>query len=67
VFRPLVKHAGLMFFNIGGDPSELTGYMVRNPGLVPNLDGLKGGDIGKSQARISEVRSLFMLTDVICN
>ncbi|CAE6390425.1 unnamed protein product [Rhizoctonia solani] len=55
IFRPLVKNFGLMFFNIGGDPSEFVGYMVRNPGLVPSLDGLKKGDIAKNQAMISEI------------
>ncbi|CAE6526293.1 unnamed protein product [Rhizoctonia solani] len=56
-FRPLVKDTGLMFFNIGGDPNELAGYMVRNPGLIPGLDSIKNGEIGKNQHIVAEVRS----------
>ncbi|KAG8763485.1 hypothetical protein FRC11_002888 [Ceratobasidium sp. 423] len=56
IFRPLVKDAGLMFFNIGGDPNELAEYLARNPGLVPGLDSVKNGDIGKNQNIVAEVR-----------
>ncbi|KAH7322330.1 hypothetical protein B0J17DRAFT_633377 [Rhizoctonia solani] len=61
-FRSLVKHAGLMFFNIGGDPGELTGYLVRNPGLVPGLDSLKNGDVGKNQGIVAEILDRCLLS-----
>lgn len=30
VFREIVSHAGLEFFDIGGDPNELMGFMMRS-------------------------------------
>ncbi|KAG9091707.1 hypothetical protein FRC06_000445 [Ceratobasidium sp. 370] len=54
-FRQMVKDAGLRFFNIGGDPHELMSYMVRNPGLIPGLESLKNGDIGKKQRMVAEI------------
>ncbi|CUA70529.1 Sterol 3-beta-glucosyltransferase UGT80B1 [Rhizoctonia solani] len=62
MFRMLVKNAGLMFFNIGGDPSQLTGYMDRNPSLIPGLDSLKNGDLGKSQQIIAEILDRCLLS-----
>ena len=38
---------GLDFFSVGGDPSELMAFMVKNPGLIPSLDTIKAGEIGK--------------------
>ncbi|KAG8738658.1 hypothetical protein FRC10_006626 [Ceratobasidium sp. 414] len=54
-FRQMVKDAGLRFFNIGGDPHELMSYMVRNPGLIPGLESLRNGDIGKKQKMVAEI------------
>ncbi|KAG8730349.1 hypothetical protein FRC11_006914, partial [Ceratobasidium sp. 423] len=54
-FRKMVKDAGLRFYNIGGDPHELMSYMVRNPGLIPGLESLRNGDIGKKQKMVAEV------------
>ncbi|KDN42537.1 hypothetical protein RSAG8_06680, partial [Rhizoctonia solani AG-8 WAC10335] len=54
-FRKLVKDAGLLFFNIGGDPHELMSYMVRNPGLIPGFGSVMNGDIGKKQAMVAEM------------
>ncbi|CAE6356862.1 unnamed protein product [Rhizoctonia solani] len=54
-FRKMVKDAGLRFYNIGGDPHELMSYMVRNPGLIPGIESLKNGDIGKKQKMIGEM------------
>ncbi|KDN37111.1 hypothetical protein RSAG8_10386, partial [Rhizoctonia solani AG-8 WAC10335] len=54
-FRKMVKDAGLRFYNIGGDPHELMSYMVRNPGLIPGLESLRNGDIGKKQKMIAEI------------
>ncbi|CCO35088.1 Sterol 3-beta-glucosyltransferase [Rhizoctonia solani AG-1 IB] len=54
-FRKMVKDAGLRFYNIGGDPHELMSYMVRNPGLIPGIESLKNGDIGKKQKMVGEI------------
>lgn len=44
-FRPLVEDHGLEFFSLGGDPSELMAFMVKNPGLVPGMASLRAGDV----------------------
>ena len=47
-FRKFVEEdIGLEFFSIGGDPSELMAFMVKNPGLIPSLETIKAGEIGK--------------------
>lgn len=38
---------GLEFFSVGGDPSELMAFMVKNPGLIPSLETVKAGEIGR--------------------
>ena len=47
------KDSGLEFFSIGGDPSELMAFMVKNPGLIPNLETVKDGEIGRRRAAMS--------------
>nr|POF01331.1 sterol 3-beta-glucosyltransferase ugt80a2 [Quercus suber] len=45
-FRDFVeKDVGLEFFSVGGDPSELMAFMVKNPGLVPGLKTIREGEI----------------------
>ncbi|WPH01443.1 UDP-Glycosyltransferase/glycogen phosphorylase [Acrodontium crateriforme] len=45
-FREFVeKDYGLEFFSVGGDPSELMSFMVKNPGLIPNLQTIREGEI----------------------
>ncbi|KAJ1305709.1 hypothetical protein OPQ81_010444 [Rhizoctonia solani] len=61
-FRSLVKDAGLMFFNIDGDLSGLMGFVVRNPGLIPGLDGLEDGDNGGKQSIITEMLERCLLS-----
>ena len=46
-FKRFVEENGLEFFEIGGDPDELMAFMVKNPGLIPNMKSLKEGDVGK--------------------
>ena len=55
VFREFVTDNGLEFFSIGGDPAELMAFMVKNPGLMPGMDSLKSGDIGKRRKGIYEM------------
>ncbi|PVF99014.1 glycosyltransferase family 1 protein [Serendipita vermifera] len=54
-FRSFVTENDLEFYNIGGDPKELMSYMVRNPGLIPGLESLTNGDIGRKRKMLSEM------------
>ncbi|ORY14926.1 hypothetical protein BCR34DRAFT_598830 [Clohesyomyces aquaticus] len=55
-FKKFVEEdSGLDFFSVGGDPSELMAFMVKNPGLVPSVDTIKGGEIGKRRAAMYEM------------
>ncbi|KAF1971242.1 UDP-Glycosyltransferase/glycogen phosphorylase [Bimuria novae-zelandiae CBS 107.79] len=47
--------SGLEFFSIGGDPSELMAFMVKNPGLIPNLETVREGEIGRRRAAMYEM------------
>ncbi|KAL8713427.1 MAG: hypothetical protein Q9220_002626 [cf. Caloplaca sp. 1 TL-2023] len=54
-FRSFVEENGLEFFSIGGDPTELMAFMVKNPGLMPGMDSLRSGDVGKRRKGMSEI------------
>ncbi|KAM7185023.1 hypothetical protein V8F20_011973 [Naviculisporaceae sp. PSN 640] len=55
-FREFVeKDSGLEFFSVGGDPSELMAFMVKNPGMIPSLESVKAGDIGRRRAAMAEM------------
>lgn len=55
-FREFVqKETDLEFFSVGGDPSELMAFMVKNPGLVPNLQTIREGEIQKKRASMKEM------------
>ncbi|KAF1958177.1 UDP-Glycosyltransferase/glycogen phosphorylase [Byssothecium circinans] len=55
-FKSFVENdSGLEFFSIGGDPSELMAFMVKNPGLIPNLETVREGEIGKRRAAMMEM------------
>lgn len=54
-FRSFVEENGLEFFSIGGDPAELMAFMVKNPGLMPGMDSLKAGDVGKRRKGMYEI------------
>ncbi|KAJ7768345.1 hypothetical protein B0H16DRAFT_1453071 [Mycena metata] len=55
VFEDFVRQSGLEFYPIGGDPAELMAYMVKNPGLIPSIKSLRGGDIQRKRAMVSEM------------
>lgn len=55
VFKDFVEENGLEFFSIGGDPANLMAYMVKNPGLMPGMESLKAGDVGRRRADIAEI------------
>jgi UDP:flavonoid glycosyltransferase YjiC (YdhE family) len=55
-FREFVeKDSGLEFFSVGGDPSELMAFMVKNPGMIPTIESVKAGDIGRRRAAMAEM------------
>ncbi|KAG9251540.1 uncharacterized protein F5Z01DRAFT_663045 [Emericellopsis atlantica] len=55
-FREYVERdSGLEFFSVGGDPSELMAFMVKNPGMIPSLETVRAGDIGKRRTAMAEM------------
>ncbi|TFK31981.1 glycosyltransferase family 1 protein [Crucibulum laeve] len=54
-FRSFVNENGLEFFNIGGNPQDLMSYMVKNPGLMPGMESLTNGDIGRKRKMLTEM------------
>lgn len=55
-FRSFVENdTGLEFFSVGGDPAELMSFMVKNPGMIPKLETVKAGDIGRRRAAMAEM------------
>ncbi|KAJ5688317.1 hypothetical protein N7536_010936 [Penicillium majusculum] len=54
-FGDFVRKSGLEFFPVGGDPADLMSYMVRNPGLLPSIESLRGGDIGRKRRMMREM------------
>lgn len=57
VFSDFVRSsgAGLDFYPIGGNPSELMAYMVKNPGLIPNMKTIKAGEIKRKRLMVQEM------------
>jgi UDP:flavonoid glycosyltransferase YjiC (YdhE family) len=54
VFRDFVeKENDMEFFSVGGDPSELMAFMVKNPGLIPNLQTIREGEIQRRRAAMA--------------
>ncbi|KAF2635712.1 UDP-Glycosyltransferase/glycogen phosphorylase [Massarina eburnea CBS 473.64] len=49
------KDSGLEFFSIGGDPSELMAFMVKNPGLIPGIETVREGEIGRRRKAMMEM------------
>lgn len=61
VFQDLVRDSGsgLGFYPIGGNPSDLMAYMVKNPGLIPSLESLRAGEIKKKRMMMREMLDGF--------
>ncbi|KAK5680779.1 hypothetical protein LTS10_006535 [Elasticomyces elasticus] len=53
-FKDFVEGNGLEFFSIGGDPSWLMAFMVKNPGLMPSFRSLMSGDVGQRRKDVGE-------------
>ncbi|XPS77336.1 hypothetical protein M3J09_009362 [Ascochyta lentis] len=47
--------SGLEFYPIGGNPSELMAYMVKNPGLIPSLKTIQEGEIKRKRMMVREM------------
>ena len=54
-FKTFVEENLLEFFSIGGDPAELMAFMVKNPGLLPGIESLRAGDVGKRRNEMAEI------------
>lgn len=55
VFENFVKDSFLEFFPIGGDPAKLMAYMVKNPGLIPQIQTLRDGEIKRKKIMVAEM------------
>ncbi|RYN88773.1 hypothetical protein AA0120_g7017 [Alternaria tenuissima] len=71
-FKEFVQENGLEFFSIGGDPSQLMAFMVKNPGLMPGFRSLASGDVGRRRRDVAEYiqgcwRSCYETGDGITN
>ncbi|EOD46266.1 putative glycosyltransferase family 1 protein [Neofusicoccum parvum UCRNP2] len=54
-FRAFVAGHGLEFFDIGGSPAQLMEFMVKNPGLVPDLKSFTAGDVNRRRKDIEQI------------
>ncbi|KAJ4314662.1 hypothetical protein N0V94_006343 [Neodidymelliopsis sp. IMI 364377] len=54
IFKDFVQDHGLEFFSIGGDPTRLMAYMVKNPGLRPGFRSVASGDVGQRRKDVAE-------------
>lgn len=54
-FEKFVRSTGLEFYPLGGDPTELMAYIVKNPGLIPSFASVKAGDIGRKRKMLAEM------------
>lgn len=53
-FKGFVQEQGLEFFSIGGDPTRLMAFMVKNPSLTPSMRSIASGDIGQRRRDVAE-------------
>ncbi|SZF06397.1 unnamed protein product [Blumeria hordei] len=49
------KDSELEFFSVGGDPSELMAFMVKNPGMIPTMETLKKGEVGRKRSQMADM------------
>ena len=54
-FRSFVRGNGLEFYPLGGDPVDLISFMVKNAGIIPSMDSIMAGDVGRKRRSISEI------------
>ena len=48
-FEFFVRDAGLEFYPMGGDPDELVAYIMKNPGVIPQIETIRAGGIRKQR------------------
>jgi hypothetical protein len=49
------KDSGLEFFSVGGDPAELMAFMVKNPGMIPSMNTIIQGEVGRRRDQMAEM------------
>ena len=49
------NNSGLEFFSVGGDPAELMAFMVKNPGMIPKMETVRAGEIGRRRDQMYEM------------
>ncbi|PHH70560.1 hypothetical protein CDD83_5408 [Cordyceps sp. RAO-2017] len=49
------RDSGLEFFSVGGDPAELMAFMVRNPGMLPSLETVRAGELGRRREAMARM------------
>ncbi len=55
-FKKFVEQdSGLEFFSVGGDPAELMAYMVKNPSLMPSVNTVRAGEVGRRRDAMFEM------------
>jgi hypothetical protein len=55
-FRDFVQNdSRLEFFSVGGDPAELMAFMVKNPGMIPKMETVRAGEIGRRRDQMYEM------------
>jgi UDP:flavonoid glycosyltransferase YjiC (YdhE family) len=54
IFKDFVQENGLEFFSIGGDPSRLMAFMIKNPSLMPGFRSLLSGDVRQRRRDVAE-------------
>ncbi|KAH7231233.1 uncharacterized protein BKA55DRAFT_598536 [Fusarium redolens] len=59
IFADFVMSSGIEFYPVGGDPSELMAYMVKNPGLIPSMESLRAGDIQSKRKMVAQMLDGF--------
>ncbi|KAF3037671.1 hypothetical protein E8E12_007149 [Didymella heteroderae] len=62
VFDDFVRKSGsgLEFYPIGGNPSELMAYMVKNPGLIPSMKTIQAGEIKRKRLMTGSPGKAFL-------
>lgn len=58
-FASFVRDSGLEFYPIGGDPTALMAYMVKNPGLIPSFSSLQAGEIQQKRYMVEDMLEGF--------
>ncbi|CAH0027346.1 unnamed protein product [Clonostachys rhizophaga] len=59
IFEKSIRASNLEYYPIGGDPAALMAYMVKNPGLIPNMESLTAGEIQQKRYMVQEMLENF--------